>query len=83
MYSSPALVFLLIYLPCFSDHSCTDVTISGSTPIDQFDINGQNSQWPFASMPMHYYGREVGAWKNGWLVDVPSNFTTDYNVLKC
>jgi len=71
---------------CFSNyHSCTDVTINGSRPIEEFSYDGQLDIWPFGSSvkKMQFYSQETGAWKNGWLVDVPSNFTTDYKVPSC
>lgn len=71
---------------CFSNyHSCSDVTLLGSTPLEQFPQDSQPADWPFnsASMKMQYYGDEVGTWSNGWLQNIPSNFTTTYDALTC
>ena len=65
------------------DHSCTDVTIGGTTSISQFPLDGQPVDWPFKSMEMLYYGAEAGTWANGWLQGVPSNYTTQYDSLVC
>ncbi len=47
-------------------------------------MDSQPADWPFKSMKMQYYGAEVGTWsKEGWLAGIPSNYTTDFEVLKC
>jgi hypothetical protein len=71
----------MLYL--YIDHSCTDVTITGTQPISAFDIDSQPADWPFKDIQMQYYGAEVGPWKDGWLENVPSNYTTDFATLKC
>lgn len=71
---------------CFSNyHSCSDVTIMGSIPYTQFSQDLQPEDWPYnsAHMKMQNYGAEKGIWNDGWLQDIPSNFTTVYDVLSC
>eukprot|EP01038_Epipyxis_sp_PR26KG_P010852 gene10852-14569_t len=71
---------------CFSNyHSCTDVIITGEKPIDQFNLDNQPNDWPFnsAHFKMQYYTTEVGEWKNGWLQNIPSNYTQSYSSLTC
>jgi hypothetical protein len=69
---------------CFSNyHSCTDITISGSFPIDKFSFDNQPLDWPYKSKEMLYYGAEHNTWSNGWLQGIPSNFTTEYTSLVC
>ena len=46
-------------------------------------MDSQPEDWPFKDMTMQYYGAEVGPWKDGWLADVPANYTTDFETLKC
>ncbi len=66
-----------------ADHSCTDVTISGTAPLDSFSFDSQPADWPYKSMEMLYYGAERATWSNGWLQGIPSNFTTTYPSLVC
>jgi len=70
---------------CFSNyHSCADVKITGTQPLSAFALNSQPANWPYASLPIQYYGNEIGTWsKEGWLAGIPSNFTTQYDLLKC
>lgn len=70
------------HLP-FADHSCSDVIITGTQPLESFSLDSQPEDWPYKSMKMQYYGAEVGPWKNGWMENVPSNYTTDFGTLKC
>ncbi len=65
------------------DHSCTDVTIGGSSSLDKFSFDSQPADWPFKSAQMLYYGAEKGTWVDGWLQGVPSNFTTSYPSPSC
>lgn len=77
-------VHVSLYLcTMMSDHSCSDVAITGTQPLSAFSMDSQPADWPFKSMQMQYYGAEVGAWKGGWLENVPSNYTTDFGTLKC
>lgn len=69
---------------CFSNyHSCSDVIINGEIPISDFEFDQQPANWPYKSMKMNYYGAESGIWKDGFLTDVPSNFTTVFDSLTC
>ena len=71
---------------CFSNyHSCSDVNIMGSIPYTQFAQDQQPADWPYnsAHMKMQNYGAEVGTWSNSWLQGIPSNYTTNYDVLTC
>lgn len=71
---------------CFSNyHSCSDVVLLGRTPLRKFAQDSQPADWPFnsANMKMQYYSAESGSWSNGWLNNVPSNYTTNYDVLSC
>jgi len=64
---------------CFSSyHSCTDVVITGTKRLDQFTYNQQPFDWPYFNLPPQFYSAEVGGWTNGWLNNIPSNFTTDF-----
>ena len=65
---------------CFSNyHSCTDVVIKGSLPIADFGMNSQPKDWPYASMRMQYYSLEANEWsEDGWLLNIPSNYTTEF-----
>lgn len=63
---------------CFSNyHSCTDVTIDGSTPIAEASFE-QPLLWPYRTMRESYYKLEAGQWQDGWLAEqgVPKIFTT-------
>jgi hypothetical protein len=44
--------------------SCTDVSISGTVPIDEAQF-AQPVDWPYAAKPESQYGAEAGAWKSG------------------
>jgi len=70
---------------CFSNyHSCTDVQITGKFPLSAAPLDFQPANWPFKTMQSSYYGVEIGTWKSdGWLSNIPSNFTTDYKTLTC
>jgi len=70
---------------CFSNyHSCTDVKITGKHPLSSFAFNSQPNDWPFITMPVQYYSAEVGSWTtDGWLRNMPGNFSTSFDVLKC
>jgi hypothetical protein len=70
---------------CFSNyHSCTDVIILGSQPIESFPADYQPEDWPFRKEKFQYYGKEVGDWStDGWLLGVPSNYSTSYDTLTC
>jgi hypothetical protein len=46
-------------------------------------MDQQPEEWPYKSMKMQYYGKEIGTWSNGWLQGVPEKFTTDYKTLSC
>jgi hypothetical protein len=59
------------------------VTITGTQPLESFAMDSQPSDWPYKNVQMQYYGAEVGAWKNGWMQDIPANYTTDFATLKC
>lgn len=63
---------------CFSNyHSCTDVTITGSTPLSQASAFGQPEDWPYAKLTESHYTTEPGSWADGWLAeDVPAIYTT-------
>ena len=74
---------ILIDYLCIVDHSCSDITISGTTPIDKFAFDSQPEDWPFKSKTVSYYGAEVGTWANGWLSGLPANFTTTFDSLTC
>lgn len=64
---------------CFSNyHSCTDVVISGSQPLSSFALDGQPADWPYAKMQMQHYTLEANEWNNGWLENIPANYTTDF-----
>jgi hypothetical protein len=66
---------------CFSNyHSCSDVTIKGKNPLASFPFNGQPSDWPYAKMEMQHYTLEANEWKDGWLANIPSEFTTEYKL---
>jgi hypothetical protein len=73
--------FFLVLLD--SDHSCADVTLTGSKSLSDYPFDSQPTDWPYASMKMQYYGAEVGEWSNAWLSGIPSNYTTDYGTLTC
>lgn len=73
----------MIYYFQFIDHSCTDVTISGTQPLSDFAMDGQPADWPYKSNQMQHYGAEAGTWKDNFLVDVPENFKTDFKTLSC
>ena len=66
-----------------SDHSCTDVIINGKQSFESFTMDEQPISWPYKNQTMQFYTSEASSWKNGWLVDVPEEFTTDYATLKC
>lgn len=69
---------------CFSNyHSCADVKITGSQPLSAFPLDSQPADWPYNSLRMQYYGAEVSEWSNGWLSGIPSNYTTEFDSLKC
>eukprot|EP01040_Poterioochromonas_malhamensis_P013476 gene13476-14822_t len=69
---------------CFSNyHSCTDVVITGTRPISDFDFDQQPADWTYKNLTMSRYTSEVGKWSNSWLSDVPSKYTTDYKTLAC
>lgn len=70
---------------CYSNyHSCSDVTITGSMPLTSFAMDSQPSNWPYKNSTMNYYGAEVGDWSaDGWLLNVPIDFTTDYGGFEC
>lgn len=70
---------------CYSNyHSCSDVTITGSLPLTSFAMDSQPSNWPYKNMTMNYYGAEIGAWSSeGWLQNVPVEYTTDYGGFEC
>jgi hypothetical protein len=61
------------------------VVITGENSLDSFAFDYQPADWPFNSdkLKMNYYGAEAGTWSNGWLANVPSNFTSDFHTLKC
>lgn len=63
---------------CFSNyHSCTDVIITGKTPLSEASSFGQPEDWPYAKLAESYYRAEVGSWVDGWLAeDVPAIYTT-------
>jgi len=65
------------------DHSCADVTITGNTPIQSFPLNSQPDDWPYVHIPSLYYGDEFHTWKNGWLQDLPANYSTLYDNFDC
>lgn len=64
---------------CFSVyHSCIDVKLSGSVPLDSFqggDI--QPSDWPYKANSNANYTSEATEWDNNWIVGVPDHFTTE------
>eukprot|EP01036_Dinobryon_divergens_P032857 gene32857-42536_t len=69
---------------CFSNyHSCTDVIITGTQPITSFSMDSQPLSWPYKNITMQYYRSESSKWSNGWLQNLPTEFTTDYATLKC
>lgn len=74
---------MCVYISLSTDHSCTDVTISGTQDISSFAWDSQPSNWPYKSTEMLYYGAEQATWSNGWLQGIPSNFTTIYDSLVC
>ena len=58
--------------------------LTGKYPLSSFSVDSQPADWPFKSMEMQHYGAEVGTWSSeGWLAGIPSNYTTDFEVLKC
>ena len=71
------------------DHSCTDVTIVGTLPLNQFSYDQQPSSWPYKSLPLQNYTQEQSSfWNDGWLqlADQPAHykpFITNYNTLPC
>lgn len=79
----PCVLLIHAWLTCIADHSCSDVTIKGSRALEEFEVNNQPSEWPFGTLKMQYYGKEIGQWKNGWLQNIPSNFTVNYDTLTC
>lgn len=67
-----------------SDHSCTDVTITGTKPFSSFALDGQPLSWEYRNVTMQMYRSESAEWsKSGWLQGVSEEFTTDYATLKC
>jgi hypothetical protein len=67
---------------CFSNyHTCADVSISGNKSLDEFKEYQQPENWPFRNMTL--YGDEPGKWKNGFLVDVPQEFTAIAGIDLC
>ena len=83
-WSREFLLTLFIYYILNTDHSCSDVTISGQFPITSFAVDSQPADWPYKSMQMQYYGKESGSWStDGWLAGIPANYTTDFSTLKC
>ena len=64
---------------CFSVyHSCIDVKLSGSVPLDSFKGgNIQPSDWPYKANPNSNYTSEATEWKDNWIVGVPDHFTKE------
>lgn len=62
---------------CFSNyHSCADVTIKGTIPIDSGSPSfAQPASWPRAGLTT-YGGAESAAWSNAWL---PSSFPVQFS----
>eukprot|EP01089_Gocevia_fonbrunei_P010425 TRINITY_DN2316_c0_g1_i1.p1 TRINITY_DN2316_c0_g1~~TRINITY_DN2316_c0_g1_i1.p1 ORF type:complete len:240 (+),score=40.99 TRINITY_DN2316_c0_g1_i1:255-974(+) len=54
---------------CFSNyHSCANIVIDGSTPIDKWNYTyTPPAQWPF-TQPTHVYDQESAAWADSWLI---------------
>jgi hypothetical protein len=64
---------------CFSNyHSCTDVVITGSQPLSSFTLDMQPKDWPYAGMKTQYYTLEANTWEDGWLANIPENYTTQF-----
>lgn len=61
------------------DHSCTDIIIDGEKDLNNFSQDGQPINWPYKNQTMQYYSTEAGLWKDGWLQNVPSDYTTVYS----
>lgn len=56
---------------CFSNyHSCSDISINNTTT-QQVQIQPQN--WPYRNLTK--YTQESGDWGNGWLLNIPNDFT--------
>ena len=78
----------MIYVYCV-DHSCTDVSIVGTIPINQFQYDQQPSSWPYKSLPLQNYTQEQSSlWTDGWLQPKIQQlhykpFITDYNTITC
>lgn len=66
-----------------TDHSCTDVILTGSQPLSSFAFDSQPADWPYNTMKMNYYGAEASEWSNAWLSGIPANYTTEFDTLKC
>jgi hypothetical protein len=69
---------------CFSNyHTCTDVAILGSKPLNSSLTAGnvQPGNWPYKNLTT--YGDEAAKWQNGFLVGVPSEFTNIAGVDLC
>ena len=68
---------------CYSNyHSCADISITGSTPSDEFTCDNLDmDDWPYVG-PTHRYVQEAAPWSDGWLteVDVPLSYRTPSGV---
>jgi len=70
---------------CFSNyHSCTDVMIKGTQAVSDYAFDQQPASWTYKNMTMSYYSSEPGSWgTDGWLDNVPKEYTTDFKRLTC
>jgi len=68
---------------CFSNyHSCIDVSLNGKTPIASSNFP-QPGNWPFRNLPNLQYGNEPGTWNQGWLNNVPGDYTIQQGQTLC
>jgi hypothetical protein len=47
-------------------------------------MDQQPEDWPYKTMQMQHYGKEVAAWSTGGqLQNIPEKFNTNYHTLSC
>lgn len=70
---------------CFSVyHSCIDLHIDGSIPIDEFKGGDlQPNDWKYKQNTNKNYTSEQSVWKDGWLQNVPEHYTNTEGIDLC
>jgi hypothetical protein len=65
---------------CFSNyHSCTDIRINGKLSLKDY-YGDEPNNWPYSKLKKNVYRKESANWENGWLLNIPKDFTTPVGI---